>query len=455
MTIHFSLEDLKRIAAAGPANLEFTGNECDRGLQRALQTVLIKQTLDVAEESIDGYRTLYERAGICSGDFQKLTDLARFPVIHRADLVADIGRFISPISRPEHIRSTSGSTGKRLTIYGCAAEMDAHRALFDALNGEMTDPLLVLRISPPVRRLHSQPLTSPKVVNLSITYIPEQLPGLWLTHTDFVHQTLSEGYFIGDAVRRITALHITPPYFLELLTANLHATGIDPRSYGVGTIVLTGGHATLRHRRICEAAWGARCVTTFSCTEVLASFPEVHAASGVYAPSMAAYAEVVDLETGLPVIAGSPGGLVLTATYPFQQTIPLIRYQPGDTVRAVDLPDGRRGFKVIGRSHECISLANGEVVGPTEILDILSIFDKIPQIPAPRFQLTQDRIGGENRLRMDVEANAVTATQRSTLEDAIAHAFASEVSGCVNSAPVIRVHPKGSLSSYLRLYPES
>jgi phenylacetate-coenzyme A ligase PaaK-like adenylate-forming protein len=421
----------------------------------ALKTVLVRQTLEFAAETVPVYKELYARAGVAASNFSTLTDLSRFPRVDRAHLASDIRSFLAPSARPEFVRSTSGTTGKRLVLYGCHAELEAHRALFRAFNDQMVEPTIILRISPPVRRLHSPAITPDSIVNLAVAYIPEQLPGFWLTHTDFVHQLLSEEYVIGEHARQITVLHITPPYLLESLTTNLRAIGIDPHTYEIQTIVLTGGHATQRHKQICSEAWGAQCITTYSCTEILGGCPELAGFPPIYSDTLAIHAEVVDPSTGKHALPGRVGTLVLSSLYPFQQTVPLIRYEPGDWARSVQLANGQSGFQLVGRKEQCLFLSDEVVVGPSTILDVLSSFEQIPQIPGPRFQYTDQSSPGRKCLRVDVESNPVSDRLRRQLEDAIGGALASTIKLDSDTDVIVRVYPKGALARYIRIYPES
>jgi phenylacetate-coenzyme A ligase PaaK-like adenylate-forming protein len=411
--------------------------------------------LDIAYETVSEYQNRFSQLGILPSSFTKLRDLQNFPLTTRSDLADNSRRFLSYTAPTEFIRSTSGSTGRRLILYGCRAENELHQALFEIVNPRFNSSVIVLRLSPPVRRLHAPALFPEQIVNLNLAYIPEQLPGMWLTHTDFVHQVLSEEYFIAREPSRVTVLHITPPYLLESLTSNLKAVNINPADYGIETIVFSGGHVTQRQRLLCKEIWHAHCATNFSCTEVLSSFLEVGSDIDTYVPSLGAYAEVIDPKTGRWAEPGCTGALALTSAYPFQQVMPLIRYQPGDWVQAIDLSNGQRGFRVLGRQHQCIFLPGGLVVGPIQVIEAVTPFDEIPQIPAPRFILKDESVKEHPIIKLDIEINSSSKIRNQKLEDEIALSLLSKLDSSILPDVHVQLHPKGALSNFFRIYPEN
>ena len=90
---------------------------------RAIQLQRLTDTLDHAYTSVAHYRQTFDAAGVVPADLRDLEDLARFPLLTKADLRDNypFGLFAVPRSEVVRIHASSGTTGKP-TVAGCDAD---------------------------------------------------------------------------------------------------------------------------------------------------------------------------------------------------------------------------------------------------------------------------------------------------------------------------------------------
>lgn len=69
-----------------------------------------------AYENAEGYRALYDEAGVKPGDLRDLDDLRRFPSVDKETIRSDLEAFSVPVEG-RTITTTGGSTGKPLSFY--------------------------------------------------------------------------------------------------------------------------------------------------------------------------------------------------------------------------------------------------------------------------------------------------------------------------------------------------
>ena len=81
---------------------------------RAIQLQRLTDTLDHAYTSVAHYRQAFDAAGVAPADLRDLEDLARFPLLTKADLRDNypFGLFAVPRSEVVRIHASSGTTDK-------------------------------------------------------------------------------------------------------------------------------------------------------------------------------------------------------------------------------------------------------------------------------------------------------------------------------------------------------
>jgi hypothetical protein len=154
--------------------------------------------------------------------------------------------------------------------------------------------------------------------------------------------------------------------------------GIDPKQFGLKSLIVFGGYASELTRRFLSQTWDATVYDRYSLTESVGGANR-HFERNCFCLDPHVIGEVVDVDSNSPITAGV-GKLLLTQLYPFVQMQPLLRYDTGDIVRKLeDVTGTNLAFEFLGKRGNCIGRKNGE---KTEWL-ILSVhyFELLNAIP--------------------------------------------------------------------------
>lgn len=453
--------ELDKQESSAPDTAKFNPTKNSEYVQ-AWYTVLLQQTLEFAEQTVPYYRRRAAETGLNAGIFEKISDLQRYPILTRADIVNNYASFFSNAAVPEKASSTSGTTGRRLLIYGNREEDKAAFALRQIIlsgDGNQPDPL-TLRIIPGNRRTHiSASSTNVKTNTVTVGYTPLQTS--WFDHTDHILEVLSDTYYLGGNASRISIIHITPPVILDIITAQMLQRRIDPAIFGITDIAVSGAFMSRQTRHLIENVWKARAHHSYSCSEINGEAITAADDFDSFFVQKTMLCEILDVETRQPVNSGESGMVVLTSLYPFQQVMPLIRYSIGDIAQRCD--DASNPFvtklKPIGRLSECIRLGRRRFIGTRDCFHALTAFPEIPQIPYPRFELLCDKQKEESVLRLNIELT-LPGYQPSLTEDQVAAQLSKEISSYnyrtdeMPQTVVCRFLPKNSLSGFPKIIPD-
>jgi len=440
------------------AALADAGDEHRSRLLEAWYTVLVAQTLDWAARTVPFYA---ERWGSAGPQFRVLDDLRALAPISRADL-ARAPAFLSTGVDATCAASTSGTTGRRVTIYASDDENRANALLRALRRGPATadDDPVVLRVIPGNRRTHIAQATSesPGVAVITVGYITSQ-PTAWFDYTDHLIEVLTEPYRLGGRERQVSVLHITPPSILDVVTQHLQQKHVEPATFGVTDIALSGAFLGERTRALVKAAWGARWHHSYSCAEVTGEMLADRDDPTRFHVPPTVFCEILDVETREPVRAGESGRVVLTSLVPFQQAMPFIRYANGDIAQRVD--DGRtpfvRALRPIGREGDVVALGPRAFVGTRDAFCALTSFEEVPQVPYPRFCLARREPGA---LELDVEVTLPGYSSTGLTAEAIELRLREEIARygypdeLLPAAIRCRLLPKLSLRAFPRIVPD-
>lgn len=431
---------------------------------RALQTILLRQTLEAAYRDVPFHRGRMEASGFRPGDFGAPADLAALPPLHRSEVEAELPATIARGSRIATLRSTSGTArGHSLPIYVGQEELAAAAALERVASGGggyESGPDIMLHVKPCVQRIMGPGV--PRGFDLvAMLNIDAPAPfRMDVGYEDFIIQQLFETFPIPGKNGRITILRFVPPFMLTHLTAVMRRHGVDPRSTAVRRLLVAGGTVTARLCRIARDDWNARLESSYSCAEIGGYAWQTGDHPRVYTWGPDVYVEVLDARTLEPVSPGEDGLLVLTSLHPFQQMQPFIRYAVGDAVtwlgsfeEGFDGPTVRfRGRAAASPGLEAVLGPPGarRVVGSADVESALSLFPEIPAEFFPRFRVSVSEAG----LTLDVETVVVSGPDwAESLRGRIAAALREEVGG-MDALPVrVVLHNKGMLKDFARLYP--
>ncbi len=167
----------------------------------------------------------------------------------------------------------------------------------------------------------------------------------------------------------------TPTYALRLAEVGA-GMGKPVVGLGVKTIVVCGepGGSIPEVRERIEAAWGAKVVDHHGMTEIgPVTVSHESNADWLRVLHYSYFAEVVDPETLVPVVAGEVGELVLTTLGRYGA--PLLRYRTGDLVRPVCVPgEDAAGFVleggIIGRADDMV-VVRGVNIYPSAVESVV------------------------------------------------------------------------------------
>jgi phenylacetate-coenzyme A ligase PaaK-like adenylate-forming protein len=430
-------------------------------------TVLLRQTLEHAERSVPFYRQRAVSGPLRAEEFKTISDLQRLPLVTKLDVVREADSFLSEAVRPDCFHCTSGTTARRVIVYGHTDEFRAQAALLELRASVATDePRVSLRVYPNVLRVGAPPSrTHSSVHSVVMNFSLAQTHHQWFDNCDHLIEILGQEYRLGDRQpRRISVLHFTPPYFVEFVTSQVTSRGIDPRAFGVQHIATSGGFTSRRVRQLIADRWGAESHSTYSCTEINGEASARTDSSGDYLPGPTMFCEILDPHSGVPVDDWETGNVVLTSLDPFQVAMPFIRYNTGDLAQRVPIPglEGQSIFYIrpLGRQVHCVPVGARAWVGTRDVIEAVSGFEAVPQFPYPRHRLVVDRNDRDATVTLVVEVVAPWSPTNRTIEDEIAGALQAE---CVmrlgpTRCPPVRVRcravGKGELPDYARLYPD-
>lgn len=443
-------------------------SELERRLQQRLawETVLVHQTVEFAKQTVPYYAELFAGSPELPQRIERLSDLRKLPILRRATLAENAAALVSSATEAATIRCTSGTSGQRLAIYGSADESNAYNALKRWRNGGDSNRNgdIILRVVPPMRRIFGGGRRSSLIPQLMVLFDPVSRDVIY-DWDDLLMQALTDEYPIPGTGRRITRLHVTPPLLFEEMTKQLQFRGFDFRRSSVRRVDLTGSQVTPLQRALVKDVWGAELRTTYSCAEVRGVAIECRESPGVFHFDETVYAEVIDPETGEPCRPGEAGELLLTSLYPFQQAMPLIRYEVGDMVQVGERPCRcaalGKTIRVLGRKSHCVDWrtvsGRREYLGSLEVEAALCTIPEVPHVLYPRFEWSLRTLEpGQHELRIDLEVYnwalgqpGLKARIAAALTDYIEPLGRDVAAGKVRLT--VEIRPRGSLQNALRL----
>jgi phenylacetate-CoA ligase len=418
--------------------------ECaDPGVRDALILAKLRRQLAWAWERSPFYRRKWEQAGVAPATLESLDDLARFPVVQKAELRAaqaahpPFGDYlcIEP-SAVARIHGTSGTTGHP-TVFGLGGDDwgrigEAHARILWGTGLRPGDRIMICSF-------FSLYLGSWGALRggerLGATVFP--------FGAGVAGQTLMAVQWARALAP--TAFYGTPSYALHL-AETARREGVDPRGLGFRTLFFSGepGAGIPATKRLIEDTFGGICVDMGSMAEMTPWMTngECRHRTGMHLWQDLVYTEVCDPETFRRVPFGGKGTPVYTHLERTSQ--PMIRLVSGDLARWTDapcpcgrtyprLPDGLHG-----RIDDMVTV-RGENVYPSAIEDVLRAIEGF----GGEFQVIVSR-----RERMDellVRAEFGAAHAEPGRRQALAATMRERLRARLGVHPVIELVPPGTL----------
>ena len=357
---------------------------------RAIQLQRLTDTLDHAYTNVAHYRRAFDAAGVVPADLRDLEDLARFPLLTKADLRDNypFGLFAVPRSEVVRIHASSGTTGKPTVAGYTAGDIDVWARLM-------------------ARSIYAAGGRPGDVAHVAYGY------GLFTGGLGAHYGAEKLGCMVvpvsgGQTERQVTLIQdfgpriilVTPSYCLNLID-EMENRGIDPRSCSLEVGIFGAEPWTHELRAEIEQRLGIDAVDIYGLSEVMGPGVAQECVETKDGPTLWEdhfYPEIVDPGTGEPLPEGEFGELVLTALTKRGQ--PVIRYRTRDRTRL--LPGTarpmRRIARISGRSDDML-IVRGVNVFPSQIeAEVLKV-DGL----TPHFQIEVDRSGNLVQLAVRVE----------------------------------------------------
>ncbi len=321
------------------------------------------------------YRRKWEAAGVSPASLESLDDLARFPVVQKAELRASqaaappYGEYlcVEP-DEVARIHGTSGTTG-RPTVFGIGRDDwerigEAHARVLWGAGIRADDRMLICSFF----SLYMGSWGALKgAERLGATVFP--------FGAGAAGQTLMAVQWAREL--RPTAFYGTPSYALHF-AETARREGIDPKAFGFRTLVFSGepGAGIPATKRLIEETFGGACIDTGSMAEMTPwmANAECRHRTGMHLWQDLVYTQVCAPGTFAPVPFGAEGTPVYTHLERTSQ--PMIRLVSGDLARWTDepCPCGRTYPRLpaglYGRIDDMF-IVRGENIYPSAIEDVL------------------------------------------------------------------------------------
>ena len=321
------------------------------------------------------YRRKWEQAGVSPATLKSLDDLARFPVVQKAEL-----RAIQANSPPfgdnlciepqqiARVHGTSGTTG-RPTVFGIGREDwerigEAHARILWGAGIRPGDRIMICSFFSLYVGSWGA-LTGGERLGATVFPFGAGVSG----------QTLMAVQWAKDL--RPTAFYGTPSYALHF-AETARQEGIDPRSLGLRILFFSGepGAGIPATKRLIEETFGGSCIDMGTMAEMMPwmTNAECRHRTGMHLWQDLVYTQVCDPDTFQPVPFGGEGTPVYTHLERTSQ--PMIRLVSGDLTRWINepCPCGRTYPRlphgIYGRIDDMF-IVRGENIYPTVIEDTL------------------------------------------------------------------------------------
>ncbi len=395
---------------------------------RSLQLARLREIVAYAYANVEHYRRSFDAAGAAPSDLAGFEDLARFPLLAKADLRDNypFGMFAVPRSEVVRVHASSGTTGKPTVVGYTTEDIDVWAQLMArsiyAAGGRPGD---VAHVAYGYGLFTGGLGAHYGAERLGCTVVP--VSG---------GQTERQVTLIADFEPRI--ILVTPSYCLNLID-EMEQRGIDPVSCSLKVGIFGAEPWTDELRAEIEGRLGMDAVDIYGLSEVMGPGVAQECVDTKDGPTLWEdhfYPEIIDPDTGEVLPEGSFGELVLTALTKRGQ--PVIRYRTRDLTRL--LPGTartmRRIQRVTGRSDDML-IVRGVNVFPSQIeAEILKV-DGL----TPHFQIHVDRSANLASLTIRVERDP--ASRRAA--DELGIALADHIKGNIGVSAEVAVVETGEV----------
>lgn len=330
----------------------------------SLQNRKLRSVIEYAYRQVPYYSVLFKSVRLSPGDIRTIEDLKHIPITTKDDLIAaGTENTIAKDTKPSscHKQFTSGSTGRRFTIYLSPSEFRTRRLVqFREL------------LSIGLRLLDRLVLLGPEQLHWTRFY---QRIGLYRsTNISPFLSTMDQIQYLRKL--RPTVLWAYPTMLTALLRNDYQDTHFDDLR-----LLITSGEVF--HEQIREKVQSDLDIKTFNfygALEVGRIADECPAQEGLHVNADHVILEC--LNDGRSVDYGTPGVVVLTTLN--VSTMPFIRYRLGDICTPVEKTCSCGcSFPLIGpprgREEDLVRLPSGRALSPLPFMYIMREINEVDQ----------------------------------------------------------------------------
>jgi phenylacetate-CoA ligase len=357
-----------------------------------LQVERLQITLNRVYRNVAFYRQAFDRARVDVERIKSVADMRHLPLTTKADLrqAYPYDMFAVPLRDIVRLHATSGTTGTPI-VTGYTRNDVSHWAALVA------------------RQLVAVGITEHDVVQVAFGY------GLFTGGLGFHYGAERLGASVIPASAsphareqlrimkdyKATALLTMPSYALTM-AEHLERLGLHPEQLALRVGILGAEPWSEEVRQRLQERLHLRAYDTYGVAEIMGPgiSGECHCQCGLHLNEDHFIPEIIDPESGEPLLAGETGELVLTTVA--KEGFPLVRYRTGDLTHL--LPGacacGRtlvRMARVEGRTDDLIFL-NGLKVFPSQVESVLQQVAGIE----PDYRIVLEREGDAEIMRVQV-----------------------------------------------------
>lgn len=419
---------------------------------RALQGRRLRRTVEYAYRYVPFYRQALDARSVTPADIRSLADAIKLPITQREQLEENTAAFISrhPDALPSAVSKTSGTSGKRLSVYLTPEEIRYYtvtRAMGWLRTGRL-GPTDIVQINQNLTGSLSAVMTTMAAHMVGALVLT---PGLRGTLDDHLESIFEERHIPGKKPK-VSVLFIYPTH-LWSLTRHAQEKGVDFQSSGLEHIATGAAPVSDDLRQLVLDTWGISLRETYGMNDVVPLFAsQCRVSQRLHFPDSVAYAEALDPETQAPVPGGHPGVLTVTTFYPHRQLMPLLRYWTEDLVRLSPDPVCACGttttqvLEIVGRADHMVTVGAWNIY-PQMVGDSLRGFPELAM--PPRFALRTEQREDAQYAILDVEvAESYWLRDDHELQRRIEQGVVFGRSSEVQAGSVkvqVNLHPAGSI----------
>jgi phenylacetate-coenzyme A ligase PaaK-like adenylate-forming protein len=319
----------REFGALGADGAEFlSGPELDEESRRDLQLRRLRAQAGRAARETTYYRRQFDRLGL---DPARLThqDISLLPVTTKETLRNDPEAFVRRGSRPAFRTTTTGTTGRPVSVYFTAHEIQAASLLIAIgfLQSGQIGPGDIVQISTSSRA---------SLGNTCFSQACQRIGAVWY-QTGLVEPAqalalLAEEHRLPGKKRHASFLNTYASYLGELVERGLSA-GYRPADFGLERISVSGEIVTEGLKRRSQELFGpVEFIQSYAMTETWPFGASRCTRGHLHFEPSQGLLEVLDPDTSEPALPSKPGTILATPFPPYREASVVLRYDTEDVV---------------------------------------------------------------------------------------------------------------------------